>query len=607
MGLKITQYPNSITTLQATDLTDWSEDLGAGSWESKKMAWSDFLTNINNQASFVSTNLYTADGTLAGNRTVTLSGNNLDFAGVGNVSVGVGVGLATAKLHINGNGRIDGSLALNNVAPILSILQVKGTNDAATDYIARFDSATVGDRVVFRNDGNVGINVTSPTAKLHIKGSSDLEADKTLSVDSLTYNFFNLRNNTWLGYNGISSHTVSNQSIGANFSYQYTGANGSVDTVGTIISNLTAGSYGSVTTSAIIGNVSGFNSNTLAGVKGVADLSGASQGARGLWGVVSASNWNLAIGVSGRVTVSGTGSSDVQGGYFSAQSTVNATNTIYGLYATSSGSSLVTGTFVAGYFKAFNGTNNYAIITDGGNSGFNIIAPTAMLHIKGASSPSDYALKVDNSSSSPLLYVRNDGRTIIGGTNPSAQLEVKNTSDGIYSFRVTNGDALAGDGILMVGKHSGKWEVNIGANLNTRNSSDAALFINKANTRGSISGAQISWNAGGGGYWGIGQDMSGLVASSYDMFVQNNTSVFTWGYGTDAGTTPYAVLTNTGLGVGISIPTAKAHISGSSTAAASLRIESGTAPTTPNNGDIWFDGTDLKMRVGGVTKTFTLV
>jgi hypothetical protein len=43
------------------------------------------------------------------------------------------------------------------------------------------------------------------------------------------------------------------------------------------------------------------------------------------------------------------------------------------------------------------------------------------------------------------------------------------------------------------------------------------------------------------------------------------------------------------------------------TAKASLRIPSGTAPTSPTNGDIWFDGTDLKMRIGGVTKTFTLL
>jgi hypothetical protein len=45
----------------------------------------------------------------------------------------------------------------------------------------------------------------------------------------------------------------------------------------------------------------------------------------------------------------------------------------------------------------------------------------------------------------------------------------------------------------------------------------------------------------------------------------------------------------------------------STTAKASLRIPSGTAPTSPVDGDIWFDGTNLKMRIGGVTKTFTII
>lgn len=54
-------------------------------------------------------------------------------------------------------------------------------------------------------------------------------------------------------------------------------------------------------------------------------------------------------------------------------------------------------------------------------------------------------------------------------------------------------------------------------------------------------------------------------------------------------------------------PTAWLHLVASTTAAASLNIPSGTAPTSPNNGDIYFDGTNLYMRIGGVTKTFTLI
>lgn len=60
-------------------------------------------------------------------------------------------------------------------------------------------------------------------------------------------------------------------------------------------------------------------------------------------------------------------------------------------------------------------------------------------------------------------------------------------------------------------------------------------------------------------------------------------------------------------GFGTGTPTAVVDIAASSTARASLRIQSGTAPTTPNNGDIWFDGTDLKLRSGGVTYTLTKV
>ena len=51
--------------------------------------------------------------------------------------------------------------------------------------------------------------------------------------------------------------------------------------------------------------------------------------------------------------------------------------------------------------------------------------------------------------------------------------------------------------------------------------------------------------------------------------------------------------------------TAYADIAASTTAAASLRLRSGTAPTSPDEGDIWFDGTNLKMYAAGATKTIS--
>lgn len=66
------------------------------------------------------------------------------------------------------------------------------------------------------------------------------------------------------------------------------------------------------------------------------------------------------------------------------------------------------------------------------------------------------------------------------------------------------------------------------------------------------------------------------------------------------------VITNGWSGFTVATPTSLVDVAGSQTARSSIRIRSGVAPTTPNDGDIWYDGTNLKMQIAGVTKTFTL-
>lgn len=52
---------------------------------------------------------------------------------------------------------------------------------------------------------------------------------------------------------------------------------------------------------------------------------------------------------------------------------------------------------------------------------------------------------------------------------------------------------------------------------------------------------------------------------------------------------------------GVTTPTAMIHAAASTTSAASYRVPSGTAPTSPNEGDLWNNGTDLKYYTGAAT------
>ena len=61
------------------------------------------------------------------------------------------------------------------------------------------------------------------------------------------------------------------------------------------------------------------------------------------------------------------------------------------------------------------------------------------------------------------------------------------------------------------------------------------------------------------------------------------------------------------VGIGTTGPTAALHLPASSTARASLRIPAGTAPTSPNAGDVWVAGTVIKFYNGTTTKELAFV
>jgi hypothetical protein len=94
---------------------------------------------------------------------------------------------------------------------------------------------------------------------------------------------------------------------------------------------------------------------------------------------------------------------------------------------------------------------------------------------------------------------------------------------------------------------------------------------------------------------GVDQEIQSATASN-----QLNISNFIYGTGMSGRGSTTSVGS---LGLGIQAPTAVLHLAASTTAQANLRFDptSAAAPTTPNDGDMWYDGTNLKFRHGGVT------
>lgn len=109
-------------------------------------------------------------------------------------------------------------------------------------------------------------------------------------------------------------------------------------------------------------------------------------------------------------------------------------------------------------------------------------------------------------------------------------------------------------------------------------------------------------------------DKSGLVTipSSGKIVWNTRTTLQTDANGAlfirdSAGSTPTS-LSALNFGIGMSYTaTSFMSFAAGTTAKSQMNFASSTAPTSPVDGDLWFDGTNIKYRASGATKTITAI
>tara|TARA_R110000824_G_scaffold270215_1_gene458668 strand:+ start:711 stop:1886 length:1176 start_codon:yes stop_codon:yes gene_type:complete len=134
MAGKITDYPTT-TVLIDEDLFDLSKYDGVSAYATNAIKWEDILKEIQIDLTF--NNIYNNNGTLAGNRIVSMGVNDLTFGSTGDANllkfettndrIGIGTAAPTEKLEVVGNVKITTGFGID---VNLSTFVIDGTTDA---------------------------------------------------------------------------------------------------------------------------------------------------------------------------------------------------------------------------------------------------------------------------------------------------------------------------------------------------------------------------------------------------------------------------------------------------------------------------------------------
>jgi hypothetical protein len=240
--------------------------------------------------------------------------------------------------------------------------------------------------------------------------------------------------------------------------------------------------------------------------------------------------------------------------------------------------------------------------------GLGTTLPTATLQVKGNSDTTGNTFRVENLSNTASFNFQNNGTFqfsapfgVIAMRDTFGELLFGSTSIGaaryitqgfefgsnLSSTRFTGVTIINGAGSTSLNATSGNYRLfqiignhqsNSAHSFNptTGNASLTHININTyINQTGTASGIVVGYD--------YNPTIVSILGAHYGLLIRPNTL--------------------NGFGLGSTLPTALLDLEGSTTARASLRIRTGVAPSAPNDGDIWNDGTDLFVRIGGTTYT----
>lgn len=224
-------------------------------------------------------------------------------------------------------------------------------------------------------------------------------------------------------------------------------------------------------------------------------------------------------------------------------------------------------------------------------------APSAgqALRVRGTSnSTSTYATLWQNSDATQLGSLRDDGFLALGGIGATSPASTFGRITVIETVTRADGDYYA-FGWQGAGNVTASLGWTIASNAQTaallRTFNNLPLSINISGTvRATLGTAgQLALPTTGSG--------AGILLGGDAQLYRSAADVLR---------TPDSVQVDGTMGLG-SAPstTTKLLLPAGTTGVSPLRFTSGVAPTSPVDGDVWFDGTDLKIRVSGATYTIT--